>query len=63
MSGTAFSKLAAVIFSLLAIAQLARAVMGLPAEVDGYDVPIVVSYVAGAVLVVLALLGYTARRA
>ena len=43
------------LFALIAVAQLGRAVLGLPAEVGGNAIPIWLSYVAFAVTAALAV--------
>ena len=43
------------LFALIAVAQLCRAVLGLPAEVGGKAIPIWLSYVAFAVTAALAV--------
>ncbi len=61
MSISAFSKLAAVIFTVMALGQLGRAVSGLTLQVGTFGVPKALSYLACVVLAVLAYLGYAAR--
>jgi hypothetical protein len=61
MSAKAFATLAALIFTIVAIAQLARAALAVPVTIGGGELPILASWIAGGLLVVMAFLGYTAR--
>ncbi len=62
MTATQYSLLAALIFALVAVLQIVRAVMGLPVTIGQTSVPIWGSWVAGGVAFVLAWLGYSASR-
>lgn len=63
MSSKSYAFLAALIFTLVAIVQLARAaVLHFPVVVDGHEIPVSASWGAFAVAILLALLGFTARR-
>ena len=63
MTATQFSLLAATIFGLVAIAQIVRAITRLPITIGRTPIPIWASWVACAVAIVLALLGYSASHA
>ena len=60
MSAKSFARLAAVIFGIIALLQLTRAVAGWPATVGGVDIPLWPSWVACVVTAVLAWLGFRA---
>jgi hypothetical protein len=60
MTAAHFSLLAAVIFAVVAILQMVRAVKGLPVTVGQMSVPIWASWVAFGVAIILAWLGYAA---
>jgi hypothetical protein len=62
MIATQYSLLVAVIFALVAVLQIARAVTGLPITVGRTSIPIWVSWLAGGVAIILAWLGYAASR-
>ena len=63
MSSKSYSTLAALIFTLVALVQLARAaVLHFPVVIADHDLPIAVSWVLFALAALLALLGFTARR-
>lgn len=62
MTARTFSLLAAVIFAIIALLQLTRAVAGWEITVDGAVMPMWPSWVAGLVATTLAWLGFTARR-
>jgi hypothetical protein len=63
MTAAQFSMLAAVIFGLVGILQIARAVAGLPVTIGRSSIPTWVSWVACVVAFVLAWLGYSASHA
>ena len=63
MTATQYSFLVAVIFCLVAILQIVRAVRGLPVTIGRTSIPVWASWVAGAVAIVLAWLGYVASHA
>jgi hypothetical protein len=60
MTAAQYSLLAALIFALVAVLQMLRAVTGLPVTVGQTSIPIWVSWVACAVAIILAWLGYSA---
>ena len=60
MTAAGYSLLAAVVFSLVAILQIVRAVMMLPVTVGQTSIPVWASWVACAVAIVLAWLGFSA---
>ena len=62
MTARNFCLLAAVIFAIIAILQLARAIAGLPVTVGNITIPIWLSWIAAMVLAGLAWLGYQASR-
>jgi hypothetical protein len=61
MSAKSYSTLAGVIFTLMALVQLGRAVAGLHVTAGTLEIPIVASWVAFGVAALLAFLGYTAK--
>jgi hypothetical protein len=58
MGPKAYAGVAALIFTIVAIAQFARAAMGLELIVAGYAIPLVVSTIAGVVAAILAVAGF-----
>jgi hypothetical protein len=62
MSATQYSLLVAVLFALIAVAQIARAVTGLPITIGKTSIPIWASWVVAVVAAILAWLGYAALR-
>lgn len=60
MTAVSYSLLVATIFALGAIAQVIRAVMGVPITVGQTSIPVWVSWFAGIVAAVLASIGFTA---
>ena len=62
MIAAQYSLLAASIFALVAVLQLARAVARLPVLVGQTSIPIWASWVAFGVAIILAWLGYTVSR-
>jgi hypothetical protein len=60
MTAAGYSLLVAIVFSLVAILQILRAVTKLPITVGQTSIPIWVSWVACAVAIVLALFGFSA---
>jgi hypothetical protein len=62
MSAKAYAILAALIFLLAAAGQGYRAYTGLAVNVGDFAVPVMASWIASGVLVLLAVLGLTARR-
>jgi hypothetical protein len=63
MSASSYARLAAVIFAIIALLQLLRAVAGWPVTIGGSEMPIWPSWVAFVVAAVLAWLGFSASRA
>jgi hypothetical protein len=63
MNATSYSKLAAAIFAIIALLQLARALTGWQIMFNGMTVPIWPSWIACGVAIVLAWLGFSASRA
>ena len=63
MTARSYSRLAAAIFTVIALLQLIRALAGWPITVGGAIMPVWPSWVAGVVAVGLAWLGFTASRA
>jgi len=63
MTAAQFSLLAAIIFGLVAIAQIIRAITKLPITIGQTSIPIWASWVACAVAIILAWLGYSASHA
>lgn len=62
MSASSYARLAATIFFIIALLQLARAVAGWPAMVGGIELPIWPSWVAFVVAGGLAWLGFRASQ-
>lgn len=63
MSSKSYAVLAALIFTLVAAVQLARAAMlHFPVVIDGHEIPVAASWIGFAIAALLALLGFTARR-
>ncbi|WP_201829833.1 hypothetical protein [Microvirga zambiensis] len=62
MTANQYSLLAALIFVLVAVLQMVRAVTGLPITVGQTSIPTWASWLACGVAVVLAWLGYAASR-
>ncbi len=62
MTTEMFSRVAAVVFALGALAQLWRASMGLNMMAGSMMVPVWLSWIAFVLLAGLAYLGFTARR-
>jgi hypothetical protein len=61
MSATSFARLAAVLFGLVAVAHVARLVLGAPVTIGATSVPLTVSWVGAAVTGTLCVLGFRAR--
>ena len=55
---TAFVQWATVIFTIVGLAHLYRAINNLPVNLMGWDVPVIVSWVVGIVALYLAYSGY-----
>jgi hypothetical protein len=62
MSPKHYSILAAVIFTIVAIGQLLRAVVGLDVTLDGSAIPVWASWIAAVVGGGLAVLGFNASQ-
>ena len=63
MQSNQYTVIAALVFTVVAALQLARAVYGWPVIVGSTEIPIAVSWVAAALASVLAIAGFmTARR-
>jgi len=62
MTATQYSLLAALIFALVAVLQLVRALTGLPVTAGQTLIPIWASWVACGVAIALAWLGYAASK-
>jgi hypothetical protein len=62
MNALSYARLAAPIFALIAVLQLARAVAGWPLTIGGVIVPLWPSWLACAVAGVLAWLGFRVAR-
>jgi hypothetical protein len=60
MTATQYSLLAASIFGLVAVLQIARAVMRLPIMTGRTSIPLWASWLAGGIAMILAWLGYAA---
>ena len=60
MTAKSFSGLAAAIFLLVALVQLARAALGWPVLVNGYDIPVWASWIAFVIASGLSFLGFRA---
>jgi hypothetical protein len=63
MNATTYARLAASIFAIIALIQLARALTGWQIMFNGMAVPIWPSWIACGVAIVLAWLGFSAARA
>ena len=62
MEATGYVRLAAVVFALIGVLQLARAAMGWEITLNGMTIPIWASWIAAAVGLLLAWLGFAAAR-
>ena len=63
MSARDYSRLAAIIFAIVALVQLVRAVIGWPITIGAtHSIPLVASWVVCVVAAVLAWLGFNAER-
>jgi hypothetical protein len=60
MTATQYSLLVSLIFALLAVLQLVRAVIGVPVTIGRTAIPIWLSWVVCGVAIILAWLGYAA---
>lgn len=59
--GSRYSKVSAFVFSLVAVAQLARVATGVPVEINHWPVPIAVSVGVAVLTGVLAAWGWRSR--
>ncbi len=57
-----YERVSGTLFALIAVAQLARAVLGLPAQVDTLAIPVWFSFVAFVVTAWLAVWGFRSTR-
>lgn len=57
-----YTRLAAVIFAIIAVLQLLRAILGWPVTVDAISIPVWASWIACIVAAALAWLGFSAKR-
>jgi hypothetical protein len=62
MEAKNYSRLAGAVFALIGLLQLARAGLGWEVTLNGLTIPIWASWIAGAVGLVLAWLGFAASR-
>ena len=62
MSASSYARLAAIVFAIIALLQLIRAVAGWPIVVGGTEMPVWPSWVAVVVTGILSWLGFTASR-
>ncbi len=58
MNKSSFVRVAAVVFTIVGLVHLYRALANLPINALGYDVPVIVSWVAGLVALFLGYTGY-----
>lgn len=62
MNAGQYSFLVSLVFGLVAVLQIVRAVRRLPVTIGGTSIPIWASWVAGGVAALLAWLGYAASQ-
>lgn len=62
MEAKSYSRLAAAIFTLIGLLQLARALTGWAITINGTPLPVWPSWVAGGVALVLAWVGFSTSR-
>jgi len=62
MNASSYARLAAIVFAIVAILQLARAVAGWPIAIGTVEAPVWASWVACVVAGILAWLGFSASR-
>jgi hypothetical protein len=60
MTAAQYSVLATLIFAVVAVLQIIRAVAGVPVTIGRTSIPVWASWIAGGVAIILAWLGYTA---
>ena len=58
MDKTNFVRVATVLFTILGVAHLVRAILNLPVEIGGWYVPVPLSWIAAGILAVLSFIGY-----
>jgi hypothetical protein len=58
MSNRAYASISAAVFTALGLVQLTRAVRGWPVEIAGQALPVWPSWLAGVVMVALAIWGW-----
>jgi hypothetical protein len=63
MSATVYSWIAGLVFAVIAVLQLARAIVGVSITIGNVSVPLSVSWGAVVVAAILAWLGFRAARA
>ena len=63
MSATVYSWIAALIFAVIAVLQLARAIVGVSIMIGNVSIPLSASWGAVVVLAILSWLGFRASRA
>ena len=63
MRATVYSWIAALIFAVIAVLQLARAIVGISITIGNVSVPLSASWGAVVVLAILSWLGFRASRA
>lgn len=63
MSPARFARLAAVIFALIGLVQLVRAVLGWSVVIEGVDIPIWLSWIIVVAAAILAWLGFRSTQA
>jgi hypothetical protein len=61
MNPVAYARLAGTIFAIVALAHVARLVLGTPVVIGEVAVPMAASWVGGGVAAALAVLGWRAR--
>ena len=62
MTAQSYSRIAAVVFAIVALLQLTRVLLGWEVSIDGLSVPLWASWIAVAAAGLLAWLGFTATR-
>jgi len=62
MQAVSYARLAGTVFTVIALLQLARAAMGWSASFEGAAIPVWASWIACAIVGVLAWVGFTASR-
>jgi hypothetical protein len=62
MTPQSYSQLAAVLFAVMAIAQLLRAAAGWPVTINGYDMPFWPNWLAFLIFAILSVVGFRSAR-